>query len=213
ALDPRRGEQRIDAPFEHRARTEHQVLLRQRRADAAPGPRSGDQCHVARRLRRAIGHRNGTCREPRKVRILGLRTESSTTSPAAATPSGPLGDRADALGSIPAPRPGQVRVLPRCHGSGDALLLAALARREATDAARDGSGEADVGQAAAHGRVLAIVTAAPADAARLAQEMSWFAPRLRVLLLPDWETLPYDAFSPHQDLVSERLSTLYALQQ
>ena len=125
-----------------------------------------------------------------------MRTESSTTSPAAATPRGPLGDRADALGSIPAPGPGQVRALPRCHGSGDALLLAALAKRES-----------------AHGRALAIVTAMPGDAVRLAQEMRWFAPLLRVLLLPDWETLPYDAFSPHQDLVSERLSTLYALQQ
>ena len=31
------------------------------------------------------------------------------------------------------------------------------------------------------------------------------------LLLPDWETLPYDALSPHQDIVSERLATLYAL--
>ncbi len=31
----------------------------------------------------------------------------------------------------------------------------------------------------------------------------------RVALLPDWETLPYDHFSPHQDLVSERLATLY----
>jgi transcription-repair coupling factor (superfamily II helicase) len=30
-----------------------------------------------------------------------------------------------------------------------------------------------------------------------------------VLTFPDWETLPYDHFSPHQDLVSERLSTLY----
>jgi transcription-repair coupling factor (superfamily II helicase) len=29
--------------------------------------------------------------------------------------------------------------------------------------------------------------------------------------LPDWETLPYDQFSPHHDLVSERLATLYAL--
>ena len=27
-------------------------------------------------------------------------------------------------------------------------------------------------------------------------------------LLPDWETLPYDTFSPHQDLISERLATL-----
>ncbi|HET8702864.1 transcription-repair coupling factor, partial [Castellaniella sp.] len=40
-----------------------------------------------------------------------------------------------------------------------------------------------------------------------------FAPELRVRQLPDWETLPYDAFSPHQDLVSERLHTLHALMQ
>ena len=31
-------------------------------------------------------------------------------------------------------------------------------------------------------------------------------------LFPDWETLPYDAFSPHQDITSERLATLRALQ-
>ena len=29
---------------------------------------------------------------------------------------------------------------------------------------------------------------------------------------PDWETLPYDQFSPHQDLISERLTTLHRLQ-
>ena len=39
----------------------------------------------------------------------------------------------------------------------------------------------------------------------------FFAPALRVHLLPDWETLPYDSFSPHQDLVSERLATLYQI--
>ncbi|MDX1593815.1 MAG: transcription-repair coupling factor [Gammaproteobacteria bacterium] len=32
-----------------------------------------------------------------------------------------------------------------------------------------------------------------------------------ILGLPDWETLPYDLFSPHQDIVSERLATLYRL--
>ena len=30
---------------------------------------------------------------------------------------------------------------------------------------------------------------------------------------PDWETLPYDVFSPHQDIVSQRLATLYRLPQ
>ena len=32
-----------------------------------------------------------------------------------------------------------------------------------------------------------------------------------ILHFPDWETLPYDLFSPHQDIVSERLLTLYRL--
>ncbi|WP_371372774.1 transcription-repair coupling factor [Thalassotalea aquiviva] len=34
---------------------------------------------------------------------------------------------------------------------------------------------------------------------------------LAILLFPDWETLPYDSFSPHQDIISERLTTLYKL--
>jgi len=31
------------------------------------------------------------------------------------------------------------------------------------------------------------------------------------LIFPDWETLPYDNFSPHQDIISQRLSSLYQL--
>ena len=34
---------------------------------------------------------------------------------------------------------------------------------------------------------------------------------LDICLFPDWETLPYDSFSPHQDIISQRLATLYAL--
>lgn len=34
---------------------------------------------------------------------------------------------------------------------------------------------------------------------------------LQVLTFPDWETLPYDIFSPHQDIISERLATLARL--
>jgi transcription-repair coupling factor (superfamily II helicase) len=34
---------------------------------------------------------------------------------------------------------------------------------------------------------------------------------LESLAFPDWETLPYDRFSPYQDIVSERLATLYRL--
>ncbi|HEY5634795.1 MAG TPA: transcription-repair coupling factor [Burkholderiaceae bacterium] len=60
---------------------------------------------------------------------------------------------------------------------------------------------------------LAIVCAAAVDAQRLVDEIPFFEPSLSVRLLADWETLPYDNFSPHQDLVSERLDALYALQQ
>ncbi|OUS28960.1 transcription-repair coupling factor [Thalassotalea sp. 42_200_T64] len=34
---------------------------------------------------------------------------------------------------------------------------------------------------------------------------------LDICLFPDWETLPYDNFSPHQDIISQRLQTLYRL--
>ncbi len=60
---------------------------------------------------------------------------------------------------------------------------------------------------------MAVVTATAGDAQRLLDEIPWFAPNVRVRLLPDWETLPYDHFSPHHDLVSERLATLWAALQ
>jgi transcription-repair coupling factor (superfamily II helicase) len=64
---------------------------------------------------------------------------------------------------------------------------------------------------AAESRPLAVMSAHALDAARLLEEIAWFAPQLRTCLLPDWETLPYDSFSPHHDLVSERLATLYRI--
>jgi transcription-repair coupling factor (superfamily II helicase) len=101
----------------------------------------------------------------------------------------------DAAAGLPEPVPGTVSTLPPTYGSGDALLLAALASRHA-----------------AQGRLLVVVSASALDAARLADETRWFEPSLRVRALADWETLPYDAFSPHQDLVSDRLATLFELQ-
>ena len=38
-------------------------------------------------------------------------------------------------------------------------------------------------------------------------------PQTRILKFPDWEILPYDLFSPHPDIVSERLATLAELPQ
>ena len=46
---------------------------------------------------------------------------------------------------------------------------------------------------------------------RLAREIIVFAPELNLVTLEDWETLPYDLFSPHQDIISNRLKTLYHL--
>lgn len=92
--------------------------------------------------------------------------------------------------------PGKRFTLPRPTGSADALLLARFARQQ---------------QAA--GRLTLIVTAEPGDTQRLEDELKFFAPELRVAVFPDWETLPYDSFSPHQDLISERLATLWRLLQ
>jgi transcription-repair coupling factor (superfamily II helicase) len=92
--------------------------------------------------------------------------------------------------------PGKKFNQARPTGSADALLLArfALQQREA-------------------GRLSLIVTAEPGDTQRLEDELKFFAPDLRVAVFPDWETLPYDTFSPHQDLISERLATLWSLLQ
>ena len=94
--------------------------------------------------------------------------------------------------SIALPRSGQRITLAGSHGSGDACLIADLALR-----------------AHAVQGMLAVLCADALDAQRLTEDIVFFAPGLRVHLLPDWETLPYDQFSPHQDLVSERLSTLH----
>ncbi|MDB5763436.1 MAG: mfd [Herminiimonas sp.] len=97
------------------------------------------------------------------------------------------------------PKPGTRFVLPAVHGSADAYVLAQAAI-----------------ELKAQQRMLAVVAADASDAQRLLSEIPWFGSNeqteLRCHLLPDWETLPYDAFSPHQDLVSERLATLYEIQ-
>ncbi len=60
-------------------------------------------------------------------------------------------------------------------------------------------------------RPLVWVTRDTASGRLIEQELRFYAADLDVLHLPDWETLPYDSFSPHQDIISERLTTLYHL--
>lgn len=90
-------------------------------------------------------------------------------------------------------KPGQRYTQTLPPGSGDACLLADLAQRSA--------------------RPVVILCANPLDASRLADELPLFIPNLTIRQFPDWETLPYDGFSPHEALVSSRLQTMHALQQ
>jgi transcription-repair coupling factor (superfamily II helicase) len=90
----------------------------------------------------------------------------------------------------PIPIQGQRTRYANLHGSSDALALAQLATAA---------------------KPLVVITETAWHAQRLCEEIAYFAPKLAVNLLPDWETLPYDSFSPHQDLVSERLATLYQI--
>ncbi len=113
------------------------------------------------------------------------------TSPAVSTASAdcPISSLARAM--LGALKTGERYGQPRPPGAGDAWLLAELARQAK--------------------RPLVVLAADPLDAQRLTDEIRLFASELRVHPFPDWETLPYDAFSPHEDLVSERLRTLHAL--
>src|SRR5580700_5731303 len=74
---------------------------------------------------------------------------------------------------------------------------AALALAEATRADR---------------RLYVVIADAARELDRLTAEVRFFAgAALPLLRLPDWEVLPYDLFSPHPDIISERLQTLYEL--
>ena len=77
------------------------------------------------------------------------------------------------------------------HGSARALLVAEAAR--------------------AHDGLLVAVTRDTQRAHALEDELKLFAGDLPVLHFPDWETLPYDIFSPHPEIVSQRIATLYSL--
>jgi len=57
-----------------------------------------------------------------------------------------------------------------------------------------------------------IITRDSLSSYRLTQEINFFKPaHVPLLQFPDWETLPYDHFSPHQEIISERLRALSLL--
>ncbi|AIR71612.1 transcription-repair coupling factor [Dickeya fangzhongdai] len=61
-----------------------------------------------------------------------------------------------------------------------------------------------------HAGLVVLITPDMQNALRLRDEIRQFTAQ-PVMTLPDWETLPYDSFSPHQEIISARLSTLYQL--
>jgi len=89
-------------------------------------------------------------------------------------------------------RPGKVSAWGQLYGSALALAIAEAARFR--------------------GAPVVVVTASVAEADQLTRDLRFFAgSTLPVLQLPDWETLAYDVFSPHPDIISERIATLYRL--
>ena len=59
---------------------------------------------------------------------------------------------------------------------------------------------------------LILITNDTPSALRLRQELSYFVDKkIELISFPDWETLPYDHFSPHQDIISTRIETLFKL--
>ncbi|MDI9336348.1 MAG: transcription-repair coupling factor [Gammaproteobacteria bacterium] len=58
---------------------------------------------------------------------------------------------------------------------------------------------------------MVIITDNAQTCRRLAEEIPLMVDGLNVVCLPDWETLPYERISPHQDLIGERVSTLWQL--
>ncbi len=93
----------------------------------------------------------------------------------------------------PRPRAGQQRAYWRAPASASALALglAELARNH-------------------DGLVLAVARDSHA-AQSLENDLRIFSGDLPVLHFPDWETLPYDLFSPHPDIVSQRVAALFRL--
>ena len=85
------------------------------------------------------------------------------------------------------------------YGSSDALVIAQTAQQVGKD-----------------GMPVVVITPNTPTATRLQHDIRFYAGKedgteLPVLIFPDWEILPYDVFSPHQDIISDRLTTLAKL--
>ena len=97
---------------------------------------------------------------------------------------------------VPLPRTGQSRAYWRAPASSSALAVAIAAT------------------SARHSAPLLVIARDNHTAHQLEADLHTLLgtdTTLPVLNFPDWETLPYDRFSPHPDIVSQRLATLARL--
>src|SRR5690606_19531624 len=112
------------------------------------------------------------------------------------TPDSPRSPAVPAVPAPPLPRTGQQRAYWRQPASASALAWSIA------------------GAARAHGGPLLAVARDNQHANQLEADLRTLVgddPTLPVLNFPDWETLPYDHFSPHPEIVSQRLATLHRL--
>jgi len=105
--------------------------------------------------------------------------------------SDPMSARVSPLSPVLPTRAASATRWCRLHGAARALAIARAAE--------------------AHRGFCLVLCTDSLHAAQLDAELPFFAPELTQYHLPDWETLPYDRFSPYQDIISERLATLAAL--
>ncbi len=87
-------------------------------------------------------------------------------------------------------KPGDTRLIGQLSGSATSLICAEITSH--------------------HRGPVVLIAPDMQYALRLQAEIQQFTTRT-VTMLSDWETLPYDSFSPHQEVISNRLSTLYQL--
>ncbi len=88
--------------------------------------------------------------------------------------------------------PGDIKRIGQVLGSATGLLIEQLRRQ--------------------HQGPILLVCRDSESASRIESEIGFYCgAQLPVQLFPDWETLPYDNFSPHQDIISTRIETLYRL--
>ena len=63
-----------------------------------------------------------------------------------------------------------------------------------------------------HNQPILVIAPDSLYVSHLIDELHFFSEKTEhILHFPDWETLPYDHFSPHQDIISERLTALYRI--